>query len=334
MAEAPQPSRIAADIDFEAEGRQAGYLRAPLSRNRSGWGIVEIPIVVVKNGRGPTVLFTGSIHGDECKGPIAVSELARTLRPEAVQGRVIMLPAVNIPAVLAGTRLSPADNRDTNRCFPGTPRGGFRERVAHDLDAVILPVVDVSVDLHTAGHSGDTALSTNMHRIAAPALMARTLAAAEAFGAPFNVVFGGVDEGAALTSAVERRGILSLGTELGGWGRVNREGVRIARRGIRNILGHVGVIEGEPDAGRQDGGAAPGTCMSPPAAAMPSPRRRAPSSRQTLPAIGCAQASRRDGCISSRTSTARRSSCAAGTTACCGCRPGPAGWRAAIPSPS
>ena len=53
------------------------------------------------------------------------------------------------------------------------------------------------------------------------------MALAAAFGAPFNVVFCGVDEGATLTSCVERRGIVSLGTELGGWGRVNVEGVRI-----------------------------------------------------------------------------------------------------------
>lgn len=250
-------SRIAGDIDFERNGRQATYLRAPLSRNTSGWGIVEIPIVVLKNGTGPTVLLTGGIHGDEYEGPIAVSELARTLDPAEVQGRVILMPAVNVPAVLADTRLSPADNRDMNRCFPGNPRGTFSEMLAHYLDAVILPMVDLSVDLHTAGHSGDSIASTNMHHIADPALMARTLAAAEAFGAPYNVVFAGVDEGATLTSSVERRGILSLGTELGGWGRVSIEGVRIARRGVRNILRHAGVIEGTPETAQRDG--SPGT---------------------------------------------------------------------------
>jgi len=218
---------------------------------------VEIPIVVVKNGRGPTVLFTGGVHGDEYEGPIAVSELARVLRPEDVQGRVIMMPAVNVPAVHSNTRLSPVDNRDMNRCFPGDPRGTFSEMLAHFLDAVILPHVDISVDLHTAGHSGDSAPSTNMHRIADPALMERTLRAAEAFGAPYNVVFTGVDEGATLTSSVERRGILSLGTELGGWGRVNIEGLRIGRRGLRNILAHAGVIEGTPDTAQRDG--SPGT---------------------------------------------------------------------------
>ena len=168
-----------------------------------------------------------------------------------------MMPAVNIPAVMADTRLSPIDGWDINRCFPGNPKGTFSQMLAHFLDSVILPMADISVDMHTAGHSFDSALSTNMHHVADAEIRRKTLAAAAAFGAPYNVVFGGVDEDSTFTSCVERRGIISLGTELGGWGRVNIEGVRIARRGIDNILRHMGVIEGEPDTRQKDG--APGT---------------------------------------------------------------------------
>ena len=57
-------SRIVCNIDFDKNGRQAGYCRAPLSRNTAGWGTVEIPIIVVKNGEGPTALLTGGVHGD------------------------------------------------------------------------------------------------------------------------------------------------------------------------------------------------------------------------------------------------------------------------------
>lgn len=248
-------SRISNPIDFDRDGRQAGYLRAPLSRNTSGWGVVEIPIVSVKNGAGPTVLLTGGVHGDEYEGQIAVSGLARTLDPARIQGRVIMLPACNIPAVLNDTRLSPVDDRDMNRCFPGNPRGTFSEMLAHFLDGVVLPHADISVDLHTAGHSGDSAPSTNMHYVGSAEMREKTMAAARAFGAPYNVVFWGVDEGATFTSCVERRGIISLGTELGGWGRVSIEGVRIARRGIDNILKHMKVVEGEPETGQRDGAA-------------------------------------------------------------------------------
>jgi N-alpha-acetyl-L-2,4-diaminobutyrate deacetylase len=248
-------SRIAHEIDFDAEGRQAGYLRAPLSRNTSGWGVVEIPVTVIARGRGPTALFTGGIHGSEYEGQIAISALARTLEPGEVQGRVILMPAVNLPAVHANSRLSPLDGRDLNRCFPGDARGGFNDMLAHFLDAVILPMADLSVDVHSCGQAGDSALSTNMHALTDPARRVRTLAAAEAFGAPFNVVFGGIDEGATFTSSVERRGIVSLGTEVGGWGRVHVEGLRIVRRGLRNILAHMGIVEGHPDTAQRDGSA-------------------------------------------------------------------------------
>ncbi|MBN9255667.1 MULTISPECIES: succinylglutamate desuccinylase/aspartoacylase family protein [unclassified Mesorhizobium] len=248
-----EPSRVRNPIDFDANGRQAGVLRAPLSRNDSGWGVVEIPIVSIKNGSGPTVLFTGGIHGDEYEGQIAISRLAQTLDPARVQGRVIMIPAFNMPAVLNDSRLSPVDNRDMNRCFPGNPRGTFSEMLAHFLDSNVLPLADVSVDIHTAGHSFDSALSTNMHYLPDAERRQKTMAAAAAFGAPFNTVFWGVDEGATFTSCVERRGAISLGTELGGWGRVHVEGVRIACRGVDNILKHFNVIEGKPDTAQRDG---------------------------------------------------------------------------------
>ncbi|GAB4189370.1 MAG: succinylglutamate desuccinylase/aspartoacylase family protein [Thalassobaculales bacterium] len=250
-------SRVHCDLDFERPGRQVSVLRVPQSRDDSGWGTVEIPIAVVNGGKGPTLLFTGGVHGDEYEGQIAVGRLARSLDPQAVAGRVIMIPAVDLPAALAGRRLCPIDGRDLNRCFPGDPRGSFCQILAHFIDAVILPLVDVSVDVHTGGHSADAAPSTNMHFVADPGLRQRTLAAAAAFGAPYNVVFWGVDEGATLTSAVENRGILSIGTELGGWGRVSVEGVRLAERGLANVMKHFGVIEGRPETIQRDG--RPGT---------------------------------------------------------------------------
>lgn len=253
VASGSSASRIRCDIDFDRPGRQAGYLKAPQSRNTSGWGVVEIPIYVLNHGKGPTLLLTGGVHGDEYEGQIAISRLAQTLQPEQIKGRLIMIPAVNLPAALNASRLSPIDGRDLNRCFPGDAKGTFSEMLAHFIDSQVLPHVDVSVDLHTAGHSAECVPSTNMHHVADAALRRRTLAAAAAFGAPYNVVFWGVDEGATLTSAVERRGILSIGTEIGGWGRVSVEGVRIGERGVRNMLKHLGMLAGKVDTSQRDG---------------------------------------------------------------------------------
>lgn len=94
-------------------------------------GAIRLPITVIKNGEGPTIFFTGASHGDEYEGPIALSKLSTSLKAEEVQGRVIILPALNLPALRAGTRLSPIDGKNMNRIFPGSRNGTVTELIAH-----------------------------------------------------------------------------------------------------------------------------------------------------------------------------------------------------------
>lgn len=252
-------SRVICELDLDAPGRRQGYLRVPFSRDDAGWGTVEIPIVVINGAAGGArAMFTGGVHGNEYEGQIAVSRLARTLvDPQSIRGRLILMPMVDLPAALAGRRLCPLDERDLNRQFPGDPRGTFTQMLAHFIDSVLLPRVDNLVEVHSGGHSMESALSTNMHYVDDVAQRERSMALAAAFAAPYNVVFWGVDEGATLPSAAEARGHAAIGTELGGWGRVNIEGVRIAERGLRNVMKHLGMIDGTPDTAQRDG--APGT---------------------------------------------------------------------------
>ena len=56
-------SRIAADIDLDAEGKATGFVRVPHSVHRSAYGWIPIPIVRIKNGEGPDVLMQGGNHG-------------------------------------------------------------------------------------------------------------------------------------------------------------------------------------------------------------------------------------------------------------------------------
>lgn len=49
------------------------------------------------------MLLTGGVHGDEYEGQIAISRLARRLDAQSARGKVFMLPAVVLPAALAGT---------------------------------------------------------------------------------------------------------------------------------------------------------------------------------------------------------------------------------------
>ena len=125
-----RPSPVLPTVDFDRDGVQHGFLRLPYSRDDSAWGSVMIPIAVIRNGEGPTALLTGANHGDEYEGPIALFDLARTLDPAKVRGRVIIVPAMNYPAFRAGTRTSPIDKGNLNRSFPGRPDGTVTEKIA------------------------------------------------------------------------------------------------------------------------------------------------------------------------------------------------------------
>ena len=89
----PGKSRIAAEVDFEKNGRQQGFLRLFHSVHSSAYGFIPIPIVVLKNGTGPTVLMVSGTHGDEYEGQVALCNLVKSLDPARIRGRVIIMPA-------------------------------------------------------------------------------------------------------------------------------------------------------------------------------------------------------------------------------------------------
>jgi len=239
-----EPFRITTRVDYEAEGKQFGSLDVPHSSNESAWGALRVPIVVIRGGDGPTLLLTGGNHGDEYEGPIALMKLARSLSPEALRGRLILLPALNLPAVLAGTRVSPIDQVNMNRAFPGDPRGTPTLMIADYLRRRILPLCDAVLDLHSGGKTLNFVPFCGMHLLPDPAQMAATQAALLAFGAPLSLVIQEFDVVGMLDTAVEELGKPFLFTELGGGGTATAATVAIAERGIQNLLRHLGLVEG------------------------------------------------------------------------------------------
>src|SRR5580704_16098772 len=110
-------TQIHTEIDFDLpRGKQRGHLAIPYSYNLGGWANLPIPICVIRNGPGPTVLVMAGNHGDEYPGQVAILKLWRELEPEHVTGRLILIPCLNPPAAKAATRLSPLDCHKFSRC--------------------------------------------------------------------------------------------------------------------------------------------------------------------------------------------------------------------------
>lgn len=240
-----RPSSITPTVDFEAEGVQHGFLRLPYSHDDSAWGSVMVPLTVVKNGAGPTALLTGGNHGDEYEGPVALFDLAQKLTAEEVSGRVIIVPAMNYPAFCAGTRTSPIDKGNMNRVFPGRPDGTVTEKLADYFQRTLLPLADVVLDIHSGGKTLDFLPFAAAHILENKKQEAQCFEAVKAFNAPWSMRMLEIDAFGMYDSAAESQGKIFMTTELGGGGSARAETIKIAKRGVRNLLCHAGILQGE-----------------------------------------------------------------------------------------
>ena len=159
----------------------------------------------------------------------------------ALGGTVLAVPVVNPPAHWACTRTSPVDGANLARVFPGDMDGTISERIAATLARDVIGRADFYLDLHSGGV-----------RFAMPSMAGyasfdpRGRAAAEAFGAP--VIWGHpvIEPGRTISSARER-GIPFLYVEAWGAGRIASADLQMMKRGIGNLLRHLGMLAGVPE---------------------------------------------------------------------------------------
>jgi predicted deacylase len=246
-----RPSRVGCPLDLESPGKRLGHLRVPHSSNRSAYGWIGVPIGVIVGGEGPTIYLGGGNHGDEYEGPITLLRLFQELEPWRVRGRLIVLPMTNLPAVLAYQRCSPIDGANLNRMFVGDPGLDHEptKAIAHFVEEVLLPLCDAAIDLHSGGRTLDYVPSGLARTGPDDPLRERKLAALRAFGAPVSYLVPPVGNADGFLAAADRKGVLALGTELGGAGTVTPGTLAVARRGVLGFLAHLGALDGVPAPG-------------------------------------------------------------------------------------
>ena len=235
---------ICPTIPLDGQGKAHGFLRLPYSRNDSAWGSVMIPLTVIANGQGPTALLTGGNHGDEYEGPIALQQLAWELEPEQVSGRIIILPYMNYPAFRAGTRVSPIDQVNMNRAFPGRADGTPSLKIANYINDTLVPLADIVLDYHSGGKTLDFLPYAAVHYLDDKDQQTKCVAAVKAFGAPYSMMMLEIDAVGMFDTAVESQGKTFVTTELGGGGTATAASARIAINGARNVLRHAGILAG------------------------------------------------------------------------------------------
>jgi uncharacterized protein len=214
-------------------------------RMLSGW---DFPYVAVNGAHpGPAVLVIAGIHGSEYVSIDAAVRLGAALDPARLHGQVLCLPLLNPAAFWERTPyVSPIDNLNPNRAFPGKPQGSFTERLAHHLTERAIRHADALIDLHGGDIPEALVAFTIYEESGDAALDARSRAMAEAFGMPAMLAQprGNSPIAGTTYAAAARLGVPAVIAEDGGAGVFDATAADRMFFGLENALRALGALPG------------------------------------------------------------------------------------------
>lgn len=216
------------------------HISLPAGRLPSGTELA-LPIEVV-NGRspGPTIWFSGAVHGDEIVGVEIIRQVLEEVDERTLAGVIVAAPVVNVFGFVTESRYLP-DRRDLNRSFPGSARGPLAGRLARIFVDEVLEISDVGIDFHAGSDD-----RTNLPQIRGNMDDAETHRLAMAFGAPL-VVHSKTIKGSLRDTAL-KRGKRVLLFEGGEPRRFSIEAVDAGVAGTLRVLHAMSMIDGSPEA--------------------------------------------------------------------------------------
>ena len=229
------------DIDWAADGKFVSFISFPYSIDRSPYYQIKVPICRIRNGDGPSIVLMAGNHGDEYEGELTLLKLIRLIEARDIRGAITILPAANLPAVMAAKRVSPFDNGNLNRVFPGNPAGQPTQRIAHFIEHEIFARHQVVLDIHSGGTSMDHLVCSLMETTRDAARDERALVLLKAMGMPYGIIAdNGLDSPTSMAAAI-RTGCIGLSGEFGGGGTVTRRTMTMTGAAVDNLLLTLGV---------------------------------------------------------------------------------------------
>lgn len=215
-------------FDHTIKPGETRLIELPVSK-MIGNSQVSMPLTVI-HGRykGPRLLITAAIHGDELNGVEIIRRLINRPWIKKLKGTLIAIPVVNVLGVIHRSRYLP-DRRDLNRSFPGSENGSLAARLAYLLSSELLPQVDCAIDLHTGA----------IHRSNLPQLRVhlenqQAADMAHAFGVPV-IVNAEIRDGS-MRGAGDDIGVAIITYEAGEALRFDETAITPGVRGIRNVM--------------------------------------------------------------------------------------------------
>ena len=194
-----------------------------------------IPIIVNRSKiKGPTVLISAAIHGDEINGVEIVRQIITQKINKPKIGTIICIPVINVIGFVNQKREFP-DGRDLNRVFPGNKMGSLASRLAYYLLKEVLPHVDYAIDFHSGGASRFNAAQI---RIIPDNTELKVLA--NIFNTPFVLYTKNIS--GSYRNSCTKMGIQSLLFEGGKSTHIDNTITNYGVEGTKRILHHLGML--------------------------------------------------------------------------------------------
>ncbi|WP_368564663.1 succinylglutamate desuccinylase/aspartoacylase family protein [Pseudoxanthomonas sp. UTMC 1351] len=112
---------------------------------------LKVPVTVIHGTQpGPVLLLTAGVHGDEFPSVLALQRLRGEIDAKQLRGTLILVHLANLPG-FHGRRvaLSPLDDKNLNRVFPGSTDGTPTEQLAEFLTREFIGRSDFLIDMHS-----------------------------------------------------------------------------------------------------------------------------------------------------------------------------------------
>ena len=237
-------------IEAAAGESVSGYLEvAPLHDQGA-----QIPVSVIRGQKpGPVLALLAGVHGYEYPGITALQRLRNSVRAGDLTGTLILVHIANPPSFYGRTiYTSPVDGKNLNRVFPGKKDGTLSERIADSITRNVIEQADFLVDLHAGDGNEVLRPYVYMPVTGNPELDAASRGMALAFGLDHIVI----DEAPLLPKDASiytdqtalTRGIPAITTETGQLGSNDEHWIGLAERGVVNLMRHLGMLQGAPEA--------------------------------------------------------------------------------------
>ncbi len=210
---------------------------------------IRFPVGTIYGAKdGPTLVVVGGMHGSEFCGIEAAIRLFREVDPERLCGTLKVGTIYNLPAFVNNLGfVVPHDGKNPMSTFPGSPIGTYGEAMAYYFDQEVLSKADSMVELH-GGDIPEALTPFTIHvETGDPNQDAASKAMSEAYNLA-HVVRYAIKKDEPKTAAftnVAARGKPAILCESGQQGILDEHWVEVHLTGLRNILVHLGMLEGK-----------------------------------------------------------------------------------------